>query len=978
MILAHFDSVGICYFMYYIHRLKFYYMKAQNCWFSVFLMPNIRNLSSRFILLMMMMSMFVFGSWAQDPNLSPGENFDLSKWKITLPDQNESSETGLVNGFESEDEFYTDPITGAMVFKCRNDGATGGSTYPRSELREMLRAGNTSISTQGIGLNNWVFSSSTTANQNASGGVDGTMTATVAVDYVSTTGESSMIGRVIVGQIHASSDEPCRLYYRKLPGNSKGSIYVAHEPTTSSEQWYEMIGSRSSSASNPADGIELGEKFSYEIKVVFDTLTVTIIREGKDDVEQKIDMTNSGFADDWMYFKAGNYNQNNSGDPGDYAQVSFYALNVTHSAANNAPTISITEPSSNDTFTEGEDIAITANASDSDGTISKVEFFQGNIKLGEDNSSPYSFNWENVGRGNYELTATATDNDGSTTTSTAVSITVNSQPTGYDVPYDIPKFQAILGECKLQAPTSSTIATISDLVNGYSSENFYVAEGDKVAFNQSGSLMRTELRHETNWTLSEGDRSLHGSLKFVEQTCEQVTVVQIHDDANAGSGPNKPLLRIYKHQTKSPIDHLWAAVKIDAVGENTTHIDLGLAPAEYFGFDVRLANGNMIIDINGEEKMNMDVSFWDFPSYWKAGVYLQDEGEATVYFNDLYEGDGSSVNHAPYVSITAPTNEENFIPGGDITITADAYDTDGTISKVEFFQGNVKLGEDDSSPYSLTWNDVPTGNYTLTAKATDDETASTVSLGIEVFLGVQYVLTTSVTGQGSISTNPSDGFYDENTVVSLFATPSSGYQFNGWSGDLSGRQNPISITMDSDKEVVANFIETAAYTLTTSVSGNGSVSVSPLGESYGEGTVVTLTAVPDSEHQFYGWSGDATGSDDQISITMNSDISITATFGLILSFDEGSFNDSVKGIKVFPNPFSSKTLIEYNIAKPSAVRLSIHDVSGKQIDELINSNQSTGTHNVVWNVLNDLQAGLYLVRLKIGDDIKTSRIILRR
>ena len=178
----------------------------------------------------------VSASWAQDPDLPPSGNFDLTDWKITLEDQSEVQEADLSNGFERPVQFYTDPNTGAMVFRCRNDGETGGSSYPRSELREMLRAGNTSFNTQGIGPNNWVFASSSQANQEAAGGVGGTLTATVAVDHVSTTGEAGKVGRVIIGQIHASNDEPCRIYYRKLPGNTKGAIYFAHEPTTSAEQ----------------------------------------------------------------------------------------------------------------------------------------------------------------------------------------------------------------------------------------------------------------------------------------------------------------------------------------------------------------------------------------------------------------------------------------------------------------------------------------------------------------------------------------------------------------------------------------------------------------------------------------------------------------------------------------------------------------------------------------------------------------------
>ncbi|MGY8909215.1 MAG: polysaccharide lyase family 7 protein, partial [Flavobacteriales bacterium] len=114
--------------------------------------------------------------------------------------------------------------------------------------------------------------------------------------YVTTTGNSSQIGRVIVGQIHANDDEPIRLYYRKSPNNELGSIYFAHEPRDGfgSEQWVDMIGSRSSSATNPTDGIALNEKFSYKIKTVNNLLTVTISRSGKTDVTKTVDMSNSG------------------------------------------------------------------------------------------------------------------------------------------------------------------------------------------------------------------------------------------------------------------------------------------------------------------------------------------------------------------------------------------------------------------------------------------------------------------------------------------------------------------------------------------------------------------------------------------------------------------------------------------------------------------------------------------------------------
>lgn len=207
----------------------------------------------------------------------------------------------------------------------------------RVELREMLRRGNTSIgSTQGVNANNWVFGHAPTLAQANAGGINGELNVTLAVNQVTTNGENYQIGRVIIGQIHANDDEPIRLYYRKLPNNSKGAIYFAHEPRTGNEVYVEMIGSRDNSTSNPADGIALDEKFSYTINASDALLTVTITREGKDDVVATYDMTGSQYEDpdQYMYFKVGVYHVNNSSDPssdtGQFAQATFYEIRNSH------------------------------------------------------------------------------------------------------------------------------------------------------------------------------------------------------------------------------------------------------------------------------------------------------------------------------------------------------------------------------------------------------------------------------------------------------------------------------------------------------------------------------------------------------------------------------------------------------------------------------------------------------------------------
>jgi RHS repeat-associated protein len=88
------------------------------------------------------------------------------------------------------------------------------------------------------------------------------------------------------------------------------------------------------------------------------------------------------------------------------------------------PTVSLTAPAEGSRFQSNQTITITANAVDNDGTIRKVEFFAGGVKLGEKTTAPFSFVWNNAPGGVQALTATATDNDGLTATSGAINIEV--------------------------------------------------------------------------------------------------------------------------------------------------------------------------------------------------------------------------------------------------------------------------------------------------------------------------------------------------------------------------------------------------------------------------------------------------------------------------------------------------------------------------------------------------------------------------
>jgi hypothetical protein len=103
-------------------------------------------------------------------------------------------------------------------------------------------------------------------------------------------------------------------------------------------------------------------------------------------------------------------------------------VSVQAGQGNSPPTVTLTQPADGATFTAPASVSLAATASDSDGSVSKVEFFNGATKLGEDTSAPYSFAWGGVGAGSYTLTARATDNGGATTTSASAGITVSPAP----------------------------------------------------------------------------------------------------------------------------------------------------------------------------------------------------------------------------------------------------------------------------------------------------------------------------------------------------------------------------------------------------------------------------------------------------------------------------------------------------------------------------------------------------------------------
>ncbi len=226
--------------------------------------------------------------------------FDLSDWKLTLPIQDEedddAAEIYRLVGYEHPDWFYDGP-DGTMVFVAPVDGVTtGGSRYPRSELREM-RNGDEAAWTLREG---------------------GTMTATLRVDQVPERDDGKP-GRIIVGQIHGEDDELIRLYWQD------GRVYFVNDRAGPDDDEMEFT-LENAQGDEPAVG--LGERFSYLIDARGDTLTVEVRAAG--DLYRSVTPINAIWQSDVFYFKAGLYLGVNDETGSGIGQVSFYALDFGH------------------------------------------------------------------------------------------------------------------------------------------------------------------------------------------------------------------------------------------------------------------------------------------------------------------------------------------------------------------------------------------------------------------------------------------------------------------------------------------------------------------------------------------------------------------------------------------------------------------------------------------------------------------------
>lgn len=137
--------------------------------------------------------------------------------------------------------------------------------------------------------------------------------------------------------------------------------------------------------------------------------------------------TTSPYSYDYAVSSAGTYSFKAVAVDNLGASTQSTAVTV-NAAANQPPSVTMTSPANGTSVVAPATVTLAANALDSDGTVAKVEFYNGATKIGEDTTSPYGYNYSLSSAGTYAFSARATDNRGATSQSAAVSVTVTIPP----------------------------------------------------------------------------------------------------------------------------------------------------------------------------------------------------------------------------------------------------------------------------------------------------------------------------------------------------------------------------------------------------------------------------------------------------------------------------------------------------------------------------------------------------------------------
>jgi len=308
---------------------------------------------------------------------------------------------------------------------------------------------------------------------------------------------------------------------------------------------------------------------------------------------------------------------------------------------------------------------------------------------------------------------------------------------------------------------------------------------------------------------------------------------------------------------------------------------VGISGAELGLFNDGSANGSSFITTGGawssfngsvgataSNKVLIAQITTDGVFHYELNIQLQDAGgnaEKYVVANPQgternipsLVGTYSGVNQKPVVSITAPVNGAFSVTGDAVTISADATDTDGTISKVEFKIDGTLVNTDTEAPYTFNYTGVA-GVHNITAVATDNESGFTTSVAVELTVGPDPAPTVSITAPAANAT-PKVG-----STVAITATANDNVSVT----QVEFFVDDVSLSVDNSSPYEASY--TAAVLGNHTITAKATDNRSQIGTSTGVSITVIANTPP---------TVSITAPANGANVMMNTTVALTATAG---------------------------------------------------------------------------------------------------
>ena len=393
----------------------------------------------------------------------------------------------------------------------------------------------------------------------------------------------------------------------------------------------------------------------------------------------------------WTNVAAGTYDITARATDNGTASTTSTIRTVTVSPAGNVPPqVDMTSPAVGAPFTAPATVLLKATASDSDGNVTGVQFYQGSTPLGAGtlNGPVYEFNWTNVAAGSYDITARATDNGTATTTSAIRTVSVSpALPPG--------------GGTALYVSTDA--ATKGSWKSVYGGQGYALAN-DGISY---PSYAQVSLSGQQAWTWIGSTAALPALQKAVGTdriaACWYTGASIFNIDVNITDGLAHKL-------TLSALD--W-----DFVGRTET-------------IDLLDAVSGTVLDSRPIANFSQGLYLtWQITGH--VIVRITRTGPNSAVLSGLFfdSAGGGTTNVPPQVNMTAPAVGAPFTAPATVLLKATASDSDGNVTGVQFYQGLTPLGAGtlNGPAYEFNWTNVAAGTYDITARATDNGTASTTS-----------------------------------------------------------------------------------------------------------------------------------------------------------------------------------------------------------------------------------------------------------